>query len=83
MAAGLRDVGEVEGGRGWEDVLEILGARLFEAVQRGIAEVLGQALVIQTVAGQCHRLVLGQSHADDLAVHLLPVQMAHCCREAS
>lgn len=28
-----RDVGEVQSGRGWEDILEVLGARLLEAVQ--------------------------------------------------
>lgn len=30
---GGRDVGKVQGGRGWEDVLEVLRARLLEAVQ--------------------------------------------------
>jgi len=67
----------VEGG-GWrEDVLEVLGAGLLEAVQRGVGEVLGQALVVQAVAGQRHRLVLGQRHADDLTVHLLAIKVAH------
>ena len=63
----------MEGGRGWEDVLEVLGAGLLEAMQRGVPKVLGQALVVQPVTGQCHCLVLGQRHADDLAIHLLPV----------
>ena len=50
-------------------------------MQWGVPEVLGEALVVQPVAGQRHRLVFGQCHADDLAVHLLPVQMAHRCGE--
>lgn len=74
----LWDVGEVERGRGREDVLEVFGSRFFEAMERGIGKVLGQALVVQAVAGQCHRLVLRQSHADDLPVHLLAIQVAHC-----
>ena len=64
-------------GRGGEDVLEVLGPGLLEAVQGGVVEVLGEALVVQPVARQRHRLVLRERHADDLPVHLLPVQVAH------
>lgn len=67
----------MQGGRRGEDVLEVLRAGLLEAVQRRVGKVLGQALVVQAVARQRHRLVLGQRHADDLPVHLLAVQVAH------
>lgn len=73
----LRDVGEVQGGRRGEDVLEVLRAGFLEAVERRVGEVLGQALVVQAVPRQRHRLVFGQRHADDLSVHLLAVQVAH------
>lgn len=72
-----RDVGEMEGGRGREDVLEILGAGFLESVERGVGVVLGQALVVQAVPRQRHGLMLGQRHADDLPVHLLAIQVAH------
>lgn len=67
----------MECGRWWEDVLKVLGAWFFKAVKWGVGVVLGQALVIQAVARQCDRLVLGQRHADDLAVHFLSIQVAH------
>lgn len=68
----------MECGRRWEDVLKVFGSGFLEAVERGVGEVLGQALVVQAVARQRHRLVLGQRHTDDLPVHLLAVQVAHC-----
>lgn len=74
----LWDVGEVEGGRRWEDILEVLGARFLEAMKWGVGIVLGQTLVVQAVTRQRHRLVLGQRHPDDLPVHLLAIQMTHC-----
>ena len=67
----------MHGSRGREDVLEVLGARLLEAVQGRVGEVLGEALVVQAVPWQLHCLVLGQGHANDLTVHLLTVQVAH------
>ena len=70
----------MQGARGREDVLEVLGAGLLEAVQGGVGEVLSEPLVIQTLPGQLDRLVLGQGHTDDLAIHLLTIQMAHSCR---
>lgn len=74
----LRDVGEVEGGRWGEDVLEVLGARFLEAMEWGVGVVLGQPLVIQAITRQRHCLVLGQRHTDDLPIHLLAIQVAHC-----
>lgn len=74
----LWDVGEVKGGRWREDILEILGARFLEAMEWGVGVVLGQALVIQAVTRQRNRLVLGQRHPDDLPIHLLAIQVAHC-----
>lgn len=68
----------MEGGRWWEDVLEVLGARFLEAMKWGVGIVLGQALVVQAISRQRHRLVLGQRHPDDLPVHLLAIQVAHC-----
>lgn len=76
----LRDVGEVEGGRRRKDVLEVLGARFLEAMERGVGIVLGQPLVIQAIPRQRHCLVLGQCYTDDLPVHLLTIQVAHCFR---
>lgn len=67
----------MQGGRGGEDVLEVLGARFLETMERGVGIVLGEPLVIQAVARQCHCLVLGQCHTDDLPVHLLTIQVAH------
>lgn len=73
-----RDVWQVQGGWWGEDILEVLGARFLEAMERGVGVVLGQPLIIQTITRQRHRLVLGQRHADDLSVHLLAIQVAHC-----
>lgn len=64
-------------GRRRENVLEVLGTRFLEAVERRVGVVFGQALVVQAVPRERHRLVLGQRHADDLSVHLLAVQVAH------
>lgn len=47
-------------------------------MKRGVGIVLGQALVAQTVTRQRHRLMLGQRHPDDLTIHLLAIQVAHC-----
>lgn len=68
----------MESGRWWEDVLEVLGARFLKAMKWGIGVVLGQALVIQAVTWQRDRLMLGQCHTDDLSIHLLAIQVAHC-----
>ncbi len=68
----------MKGGRWWEDVLEVLGARFLEAMKWGVGVVLGQALVVQAITRQRHRLVLGQCHPDDLPIHLLAIQVAHC-----
>lgn len=68
----------MESGRWWEDVLEVLGARFLEAMKWGVCIVLGQTLVIQAVPRQCNCLVLRQRHTDDLPVHLLSIQVAHC-----
>lgn len=64
----LRDVREVQCGRRWEDVLEVLGSRLLEAVQGRVAIILGQPLVLLALAGQLHILVLGQGDAHRLSV---------------
>lgn len=69
----LRDVGQVQGGRRREDVLEVLGTGLLEAMQRRVGVVFGESLVVQAVPGQRHGLVLGQGHTDDLPIHLLAV----------
>ena len=74
---GLRYVGEVEGGGGREDVGVVLGAGLLEAVQRGGAVVLGEALVFVALPGQLHRGVLGQGDAHGSAVQTLAVQVTH------
>lgn len=76
----LRDIGQVQGSRGREDVLEVLGARLLEAVQWRVAVVLGQALVLLALAGQLHVLVLGQGDAHRLPVQLVAVEVAHGCK---
>lgn len=77
LAKHVRDVGQVEG-CGWrKDVLEVLGAGLLEAMERRVGVVLSQSLVVQPVPRQRHRLVLGQRHADDLAIHLLAIEVAH------
>ena len=72
-----RDVGEVQSGRGWEDVLEVLGARLLEAVQGRVSIVLGQALVLLALAGQLHALVLRECDAHWLSVQLVPIEVTH------
>lgn len=75
-----RDVGEVECCRGREDVRVIFGAGLLEAVQRGVAVVLGQALVLVAFSGQLHAGVFGRRDAQRLPVQLLSTQVAHGCR---
>lgn len=77
FASHSRDIWEVQGGWGGEDVLEVLGAGLFEAVQRAPTEVFGQALVLLTLPGELHRLVLWDGHTDHLTIQTLTVQMAH------
>lgn len=72
-----RYVGEVECCRGWEDVGVILGAGLLETVQRRVAVVLCEALVLVTFSGQLHCGVLRQRHAHGPAVKPLAVQVAH------
>lgn len=79
---GSRYVGEVQRGRRREDVGVVFGARLLEAVQRGVAVVLGQALVLVALSGQLHRGVLGKGHAHFSAVETLAVQVAHSWRRA-
>ncbi len=76
-ASHSRDIWEVQGGGGREDVLEVLGAGLFEAVQRAPTEVFGQALVLLTLPGELHRLVLWDGHTDHLTMQTLTVQMTH------
>lgn len=75
----LRDVGEVQGGRGGEDVGVVFGAGLLEAVQGGVAEVLGQSLVLVAFTGKLDTHVLGHGDAYGPAVKLLAVQVAHGC----
>ena len=72
-----RDVGEVQSGRGWEDILEVLGARLLEAVQGRVSIVLGQALVLLALSGQLHAQVLRECDAHWLSVQLVPIEVAH------
>lgn len=72
-----RYVGEVECCRGREDVGVIFGAGLLEAVQRGVAVVLGQALVLVALSGQLHGGVFGGSHTHGPAVEALAIQVAH------
>lgn len=76
-ARGSRYVGEVQRCRGGEDVGVVLGARLLEAMQRGVAVVLGEALVFVALSGQLHRGVLRKGHAHFSAVETLAVQVAH------
>lgn len=68
----------MESGRRRKNVLKVFGARFFEAMKRGVGVVLGQALVVQAITRQGHCLVLGQSHPDDLPIHLLAIEVAHC-----
>lgn len=63
----------MEGGGWGKDVLEVLRARFLEAMERRVGIVLCQPLVVQAVSRQCHRLVFGQCHADNLSVHLLAI----------
>lgn len=67
----------MKSGRRRKDVLEVFGAWFLEAMQRRSAIVLGEAVVLLVLAGQLHRLVLGQRDADGLPVQLLPIQVAH------
>lgn len=78
LALYIRDIWEVQRCRWWEYVLEILGAWFLEAVKWRVSIVLGQALVIKAITRQRHCLVLGQCYTDDLPIHLLAIQMAHC-----
>lgn len=72
-----RYVGEVERCRGGEDVGVVFGARLLEAMQRGVAVVFREALVFVALSGQLHCGVLGKGHAHFSAVETLAVQVAH------
>ena len=69
----------MQGSGGRENVLEVLGAGLLEAVERAAAEVLGEALVLLALAWQLHRLVFGDGRPHHLTVETLAVQMAHSC----
>lgn len=73
----LRDVGEVQSGRWGEDVGVIFGARFLEAVQRGVAVVFGQALVLMAFTGKLNVRVFGQCDAERLPIKLLTIQVAH------
>lgn len=53
-----RYVGEVKRCRWGEDVGVVFGAWLLEAVQRGVAVVFREALVLVALSGQLHRGVL-------------------------
>lgn len=46
-----RDIWQMQRGRRRKDVLEVLGAGLFETVQGRVCEVFGKTLVVQTVPG--------------------------------
>lgn len=72
-----RDVGEVECRRRWEDVGVIFGARLLEAMQRGVAVVLCEALVLMAFSGQLHGGVFGKRHTHVPAMKTLAIQVAH------
>lgn len=63
-----------------EDVGVVFGAGLLEAVQRRVAVVLGEALVLVAFPGQLHGGVFGEGHANVPAVETLAVQVAHGCR---
>lgn len=63
--------------RGGEDVRVVFGARLLEAMKRGVAVVFRQALVFMALSGQLHRGVLGKGHAHFSAMKTLAVQVAH------
>lgn len=80
MLSDLRDVGEVQGGRGWEDVGVVFGARLLEAVQGGVAVVFGQALILVAFTGKLDVGVFGQRDAQRLPMQPLTVQVAHSCK---
>lgn len=72
-----RYVGEVERCRGGEDVGVVFGARLLEAMQRGVAVVFREALVFVALSGQLHRGVLRKGHTHFSAVKTLAIQVAH------
>lgn len=74
---GSRYVGEVKRGRWGEDVGVVFGARLLEAVQRGVAVVFCEALIFVALSGQLHRGVLGKGHTHFSSVKTLAVQVAH------
>lgn len=78
----IRDVREVQGGRRWEDVGVVFGARLLEAVQGGAAVVFGQTLVLVAFTGQLDTGVFGQRDAERLPVQPLAVQVAHGCKKS-
>lgn len=79
----LRDVGQMKSGRRWKDVLKVLGSRFLEAMKWGVGIILGQTLVIQPVPRQSHCLMFGQRHPYYFPIHLLSVQVAHCCGQNS
>lgn len=67
----------MEGG-GWrEDVGVVLGARLFEAMERRGGEVFSESLVLVSLSGQLHCGVFGQSHTQRLPMQLLTIQVTH------
>lgn len=72
-----RYVGEVECRRRREDVGVIFGARFLEAMQRGVAVVLCEALVLMAFSGQLHGCMFGKCHTHVPAMKTLAVQVAH------
>lgn len=75
----LRDVGQVERGRWWENVGVVLRTRLLEAVQWRATIVFGQTLVLVAFTWQLDAAVLGQRNTQRFPVKLLATQMAHRC----
>lgn len=63
--------------RRWEDVGVIFGAGLLEAMQRGVAVVLCEALVLMAFSGQLHGGVFGKRHTHVPAMKTLAIQVAH------
>lgn len=76
----LRDVGEVQGGGGRKDVGIVFGAGLLEAVQRGVAVVFGQALVLMSFTGKLDVGVFGQRDPERFPMQPLAIQVAHGCK---
>lgn len=76
-----RDVGEVQSGRRWEDVVEVFRSGFFETVEGRAREIPCQHLLLlaRPSTRQLHHWMFGQHHSNHITMETLAIQMTHGC----